>query len=294
MGSLSLQSPPREERTPPRHLPSGREQQPSVGERTSSWQIPPAQPLPPIFREQTLSGQLLSEQPLPQTLREQTLSGQLLSEQPPRPSTRRSNEDGSTQPWTIPPATNPFFRQTSQQRNITNPQPQSPHPPADHVAAYLAVFEAHPRQSDPFHIMQSSRRNCSIIVQSNVNTDKFREFCCIATPRRRPKRHVQFYSSPEIPDPRCTAPGLLDMQFIAWIPHWQLAELDKFMKTWRSRINDDWTHITWITLYLQYLVTGRLITPGQMEKMMIFQNQTLRLPYREDLPNRRRCFPHLY
>jgi hypothetical protein len=275
MGSLSLQSPPREERTLSRHLPSGREQQATVGEWTSSRQIPPAQPLP-------------------QTFREQTLSGQLLSEQPPRPPTRRSNEDGSTQPRMEIPAIDPFFRQTLQPRNIMTPQPQPPRPPADHVAAYLAVFEAHPRRSDPFHITQSSRRNCSIIVQSNVRVDKFREFCCIATPLRRPKRHVQFYSSPEIPDPRWAAPGLLDMQFIAWIPHGQLAELDKYMKTWRSRVRDDWTQITWITLYLQHLLRERLITPSQMEKSMIFQDQTLRLPYREDLPNNRRCFPHLY
>ena len=264
-----------EERTPSERQPSGRWQQSPLGEATSSWQIPPSQPQPP-------------------TLREPTLSGQTSSEQPSRAPTRRSGRIGSTQPRTTTPAANPFVRQVSQPRSIPTPQLQQVSPPANRIAVYLAVFEGHPRRYDPFHLEQPSRRNCSIMVQTNPQTNKFREFCCIATPKRRPKRHVQFYSSPEIPDPRWGCPGLLAMQFIAWLPREQIERLDGYMKTWRCRVENSWTHNTWINLYLGILIRERLITLCEMERAIVFQDQALHLPYTEDLPNDRQCFPHLY
>jgi hypothetical protein len=275
MEVLSLYSAPPEERTPSRHLPSGAQQQPSGGALTSSWQILPVQ----------------QQQP---TLRQQTASGQPFFEEPPRPPTRRSNQDDSTQPRMITPATQPFLRQTLQPRNITTPHPQLLPPLAGYIAAYLAIYEGHPRRTDPLNLTRPFRRNSSIIVQTNAHSDKFREFCCIATPQRWPKRHVQFYSSPEMPDPRWTAPGLLAMQFIAWVPHGQIAELDKYMKTWRRRVDNSWTHTTWIGLYLESLVQQGLISQGQMERTMIFQEQAFRIPYTEALPNDRQCFPQLY
>jgi hypothetical protein len=272
------------------------QQQPSHGALTPSWQIPPI-----IQQQQPSHGALTPSWQIPPiiqqqqpTLRQQTAFGQPSFEEPPRPPTRRSNQDDSTQPPTTAPATQHLLRYTLHPANFTTPQPQLLAPLAGHIAAYLAIYEGHPRRTDPLNLTRPSRRNSSIIVQTNAHSDKYREFCCIATPQRWPKRQVQFYSSPEIPDPRWTAPGLLAMQFIAWIPRGQIAELDKYMKSWRRRVNDSWTHNTWIGLYLESLVQQRLISQDQMERTMIFQAQAFRIPYTEALPNDRQCFPHLY
>ena len=269
---LHLQSAPPGERTASRHLPFGRQQQLSLRERASSYQFPSAQPQPP-------------------TLREQTSFRQVSHEQPPRPPTRPSDRNDSPRSRATAPATNPFFRQTSQPQSIINPPSRLKPPSADLVAAYLAVFEARPR---PKHPSRPSRRNCSIIVQCHARSDKFREFCCIPAPHHLSQRQVRFYSSPEIPDPRLNAPGLLDMHFIGWIPHSQLAQLDSYMVEWRGRADITWNHHTWIGIYLETLVREKLITRGQMTRAMIFQDEILHSPYTEDLPNRRQCFPHLY
>ncbi len=274
-----------EERTPSRDSPSRdspprRKQYSSPGEGPSSGQSPFAQP-----------------QWQSPSLREKTLLRQLPSEQPPRPPRQLSNlpdQHGSTQSRTTTSIKAPFLAQNSHLRGITSPVPAPSLPPADHLAAYIAIYEARPSSTDSLHITRRSRRNVSIMVQARPGSDKFREFCCIPTPYRFPKRHLQFYSSPEIPDPRHGSPGLLTMHFIAWMPRGQMAELDKCMMTWRYRVRPQWTHLTWIRLYLEDLLRQKIITIDQMNLTIRFQEQSLDCPFTEDLPNRRRCFPHLY
>lgn len=261
------------------HSPSGGYQQPSLSRG-------PWTPLPHIPAAQL--------QLQPPTSGEQIPGGQPSLEQLPRPPTRRSNYSSSIQPQMTASANNTFFGPASQSRSIRMPQPQLPRPPTDHIAIYLAAFEGHPRHWDPTDTARVHRRNCSIIVQYGAQMDKFREFCCIATPQRRPKRHVMFYSSPEMPDPRWSAPGLLAMQFIAWVPRVQIAELDMYMKTWRGRVNESWTHTTWIGIYLEHLLNQNLITTSQIERTKAFQQQSFRLPYTVALPNDQQCFPHMY
>lgn len=278
MELLSLLS-AREERMHAGQSASWPHQQASVSTetRTSLQQNPAVQP------------QL--QQPM---LREQTPGGQPYLEYLGRPPTRRSGHHSSMQPPMTAPANDTFFRQELQSRNIMMPPVQLPQPPIDHIAIHLAIYEGHPRKWDPTNTGRPQRRNCSIIVQYGTQMDKFREFCCIATPLRWPLRQVLFYSSPEMPDPRLTAPGLMAMQFIAWLPSAQIAELDTYMKTWRGRVEDSWTHTTWIGIYLEHLLKQRLITQGQMERTKVFQHEVFQLPYTVDLPNDRQCFPHLY
>ena len=267
MQSLSLHSPARGGATPFWHwLPSVSEHQQYLGERRS-YQIPPSQLQPPTLQERAASGQLLSSEP------------------PRRPPTRRS--DDNTSPL-------PYAGQIFQPRFDLMPDSRIPPQPAGHIALSLAIYEAHPRRDDPLNLARPARRNCSIIAQCNPHSDKFREFCCIFTPQRWPRRHVLFYSSPEIPNPRWTAPGLLAMYFIAWVPYNQVAELDRYMITWRRRVNNTWDHRTWIDLYLRSLVEKRLITPVQRNRATVLQAQALSCRYTENFPNARRCFPHLY
>lgn len=274
MDLLSLRSGPSEERTPSRDSPPRRKEHPSLSGWASSGQSPPAQP-----------------QWRSPNLREKTLLRQLSSEQPPGALSMRPDQHGSTHSRPTASIYAPFFAQHSQPGDIIIPPSGPSHQPAGHLAAYLAVYEGRPWPED---VTRRSRRNISMIVQSSPGIDKFREFCCIPTPNRIPKRHIMFYSSPEIPDPRYGSPGLLAMQFIAWIPHWQMAVLDQYMFTLRRRVKPEWTHLTWIRIYLEDLLKEKLITIAQMEATIQFQEQALSCPYTEDLPNRRHCFPHLY
>lgn len=277
MGLLSLGSAPCEESIPSRDSPPRRQQHPSLSECASSRQSPHAEP----------------HSRLP-NLREQTPLRQLSSEQPPGARSQPPDQDGSTQPRVTTSIYTPFFAANSRPREITTPPPNPLPTPADHLAMYLAVYEARKPSIHTKNLTRRSRRNGSIVIQSQPGIDKFREFCCISTPHRIPKRHIQFYSSPEMPDPRYGSPGLLAMQFIAWIPHWQMAELDKYMIRLRYQVRPEWTHLTWIRIYLEDLLKHKIITEGQMEEAIRFQEQALDCPYRGSLPNHRECFPHLY
>ncbi|KAF7510196.1 hypothetical protein GJ744_006892 [Endocarpon pusillum] len=277
MGLLSLGSAPCEESSPSRDSPPRRQQHPFLSECASSRPIPLAQP---HWRLSNLT--------------EQTPLRHLSSGQPPGPRSQRPDQYGSSQPQVTTSLYTPFFAPKSQPSDITTPPPNPPYPPADHIAMYLVVYEVRNPGTHPTHATLRSRRSGSIIVQSHPGSNKFREFCCIPTPYRHPKRHIQFYSSPEIPDPRHGSPGLLAMQFVARIPHRQMAELDKCMITLRYRVRPAWTHLTWIRIYLEDLLKQKIITLAQMEEAIRFEEQALDSPWRGSLPNRRECFPHLY
>ncbi len=224
--------------------------------------------------------------------------------QPPpsatNPFLRQNLQPGNTRmprnPQPPRSAPNPFLRQTSQP---TNARALGPHPsrtpprPPNYVAAFVAVFESRPRDNDPCNFTRPKRRNSSIIIESRPGANQFREFCCIPTPHRLPKRQVQFYSSPDIPDPRYGSPGLINMRFIAWLPCGEVAVLDNIMRSWRRLVEPSWDHRTWIELYLIHLVERRLITRGHVAEMMTFQRETLQVPFTDDLPNFRQCFPQL-
>jgi hypothetical protein len=129
------------------------------------------------------------------------------------------------------------------------------------------------------------------MLQHDVRVDKFSEYCCIPAPHRRPKRHIQFYSTHNLPNPLDNAPGLLSMDFIAWIPPRQIRMLDDLMKTLRTKVDDSWGQRTWIGVYLQLMVQRGLITLQRKVYVLEMQHRSLNLLYTEDLPNKRRCFP---
>jgi hypothetical protein len=195
---------------------------------------------------------------------------------------------GNTRAGTATSATIPS-RQTTPPRHVAMPPPAPG--PADCAAIYLAVYETH--QPDISGILQISQRNCSIIVQHHPHVNKFSEYTCIPYRKRKPPYHLRFYWTHDLPDPRESAPGLLTMDFIACIPHRQVAVLDSFMKTSRSRIDENWSHNTWITVYLETMFQRGLITQRRMMETMIIEIKALDLPWKEEFPNRQNCFPLL-
>ena len=208
---------------------------------------------------------------------------------PPRAPTRRGlgNVDGRSAS-----ASMRILQPSSQLRPDDPPPPQ----PRGRIALYMTVYEGRSRASDPLNETVYERRNCSIVAQLNPRSEKFREFCCIpASQVHRDKglRHLRFYSTPEIPNPRFSAPGLLAMYFIAWVPRDQITILDHIMKFWRRRITPEWTHFTWITLYLDLLLDGLHITDSQKSMILQRQAEALACRWTTKLPNYKWCFPHL-
>lgn len=158
------------------------------------------------------------------------------------------------------------------------------------IAIFLAVFEP-PGQTRMTPLARSSWRNCSIMVQYRPNVDKFSEYCCILAPKRRPLRHLQFYSTHGLPDPRDNAPGLIGMNFIARVPQSESSRLDDLMKEMRRRMDDTWDQNTWTEVYLRDLVDRMLITQQRMQDLLDFQRRAIEAPFTGVLPNAQRCFP---
>ncbi len=286
-----------EERTTPGR---GLQQSTMRGEITSSRTF--LQPQSPPCREgiawQSPDPQLL---PLPQRV---GTPGQ----SPPSPLRRRVDSPGpaSVQPGPSPP------RQTAQtviaRNQMTRPAdnlpgrplPQgniTPSPPAPSSERLIALFLAVYEPPDLIFLSPTSRlrrRNCSIMVQFQPDVDRFSEYCCISTPKRRPLRHLQFFSTHDLPDPRENAPGLIAMDFFACVPPSEASRLEFFMKKkMRQGMTDSWDQNTWIAVYLNNLVESRLITPQRMLHVLDCQRRALGTPYTGVLPNARRCFPNV-
>jgi hypothetical protein len=183
-------------------------------------------------------------------------------------------------------ATSPS-RQTSPHRDVSTP-PRTLRPVAC-AAIFLTVYETH--QPDISGTPQPSQRQCSITVQHHPHVNRFSEYGCIPHPKRRPPYHLQFFWTYDLPDPRDKAPGLLTMEFIGCIPHREVAVLDFLMGSLKSRIDENWRHNTWITIFLQAMVQKGLITQNRMTETMVIKTKALELPWTEEFPNRRRCFP---
>jgi hypothetical protein len=177
--------------------------------------------------------------------------------------------------------------QTSPPRDVTTPPPALR--PVACAAVFLNVYETH--QPDISDTPQPSQRQCSITVQHHPHVNRFSEYACIPCPKRRPPYHLRFFWTYDLPDPRDNAPGLLTMHFIGCIPHRQVAVLDFLMGSLKSRIDENWRHNTWITSFLQAMVQKGLITPNRMTETMVIKIKALELPWTEEFPNRRRCFP---
>ena len=240
--------------------------------------LPPPQPQPAFPLEQ----------------RQNPANTQALAPEPPqRPITRRSNQSEKTGPGTmIPPVATRSARHTSPPRSITTqPSPAPPPPAADIAAVFLTIYEVRYNNCEMPVRQRASRRSRSIMLQRNIGINNFSEYCCIPTPHRRPRRHLQFFSTHDLPNPLDNAPGLLSMIFIAWVPPQRIDMLDTLMVTLRRRVNDSWHHTTWINVYLQLMVEQGLITQQRSLEVLDMQQQALNLPYTEDLPNVRRCFP---
>jgi hypothetical protein len=249
---------------------------------TNSRMLAPRQPqLPVPF------GLFPPEQTQPSSLSEMAPSRESAVEPPRRPTTRRSAPPERPRPrTTITRAVIRSSTNTSPLRHTTIS------PPADHAAVYLTVYEVRNNTDMPQHL-RPDRRNCSIMLQRNARIEKFSEYCCIPTPHRVPKRHIQFFSTHGLPNPRDSAPGLLSMDFIAWIPPKHIGMLENLMKTLRLRVNATWDHSTWIRVYLEELVQQDLITQQWMTEILVIQLRSLRAPYTGPLPNARRCFPNV-
>jgi hypothetical protein len=255
---------------------------PQEGGTTSRILAPPQPQLPVPF------GLTPPEQPQPLSLMEVAHSREVALEPPRRPTTRRSAPPERPRPrTTITRAVTRSSTQMSPLRHTTIP------PLADHAAVHLTVYEARHSTTEMPQNLRTDRRNCSIMLQPNSHIDKFSEYCCIPTPHRIPKRHLQFFSTNGLPNPQNSAPGLLSMNFIAWIPPQHIGMLENLMKTLRLKINATWDHNTWIRVYLEELVQHGLITQQWATEILVIQLRSLRTPYTEDLPNARRCFPNV-
>jgi hypothetical protein len=200
-------------------------------------------------------------------------------------STMQPAQPGNIEARTSASASSPS-RRPSPPRDVTTP-PQALRPVAC-AAVFLNVYETH--QRDLSDTPQPSRRKCSITVQHHPRVNRFSEYACIPHPNRRPPHHLQFVWTYDLPDPRDNAPSLLTMDFIGCIPHRQVAVLDSLMVSLRSRIDENWSHNTWISIFLEMMVQRGIITPKRMVETMVIKVKALELPWREEFPNRGRCF----
>ncbi|ERF70342.1 hypothetical protein EPUS_07607 [Endocarpon pusillum Z07020] len=285
-------SSPVERRTTPGRLHSGLQQSSTYGEKTPTRTIP--QPRSPPCKEGMAWHSPLSQQ-LPLPAREE-ISGQSpssplrdwagtmeLALSPPRQTAQiRIPRNQTARPGNSPPS------RASQQSNIATCPPAPPS--ADAIALFLAVFEP-PGTIPMSSLSRSSRRNCSIMVQYRPNVDKFSEYCCISTPKRRPKRHLQFFSTHGLPDPRDNAPGLIAMGFVARVPPSESSRLNDLMMEMRRKMDDTWDQNTWIDVYLRDLVDRMLITRQRMQDLLDFLRRALETPFTGVLPNAQHCFP---
>lgn len=279
-------------------LHSGLQQSPMRGETTLSRAF--SQPHSPPCREGT-SWHPPTWQQLPLPSRAIT-PGQ----SPPSPLKERADWVGlaSVQPVSSPPgqtAQNVITRYQEPRPGNILPRPASQHsniatsPPAPPSAELIAIFLAIYEPPELFPLSRRariSRRNCSIMVEYKPDVDRFSEFCCLSTPLRRPLRHLQFFSTHNLPDPRRNAPGLIAMDFIACVSKGEASRLeDWMMKKMRRTMAEDWDQNTWIAVYLQDLVHRKLITQQRMLHVLEYKQRALKTQFTGVLPNARRCFP---
>ena len=246
--------------------------------------------------QRTVSGRILSPSPQPLMDCRSELPSSPGFVPPRRPVSRRSMFVEAAPVERRPP----YIAQDGgiiQPRTVLQRDPPAPPQPRGAVAIHVAIYEGRVWNTDRYHQEAVTRRNVSIIAGVSPSSDKFREFCCIPAPsaaRQQGRRHIRFYSTPEIPDPRTSSPGLLAMYFVGWVPASETDFLDAIMKEWRGKIRHNWTLSTWIELYLAHLVTQRYIPEAKKTTVLALQDIALRCDWVSNLPNNHGCFPELF
>jgi hypothetical protein len=236
-------------RTQPRPIPQSRDTHPRVWTQP----IPTSQPQGTHPRARTLPlpiSQPRNTQPGPRTLPIPTL----------------------TQLWGTPP-------EPTRRRVQTTSLPTSPAGP--HAALYLTVTESADDGDIEVRQGRALLRNCSFVLQPDPALQTF----CAYYHHGSHNSRTTLYHVKDLPDPRKGEPGLMAMNFIAWIPRKRVSDLNVVIKTINIGIWNTWNSGSWAQVCLQKMVDARLISQRQMEWATYKQRKALNSDFRENYPN---------
>ena len=126
-------------------------------------------------------------------------------------------------------------------------------------------------------------RDCSILVQSDPNTEKFSSYHLERQPH--PINQMKLIYVNYLPDPRKGEPGLLAMNFLAWIPRQKLSLLDAAIRKIDIGRYSMLQGPLWTRLFLQNMVNAKLITQTQMDVAVAQQSRDLLIESWVNYPN---------
>jgi hypothetical protein len=200
----------------------------------------------------------------------------------------RTSPPSSTGPGTTTLATTtappPARRMAPPRRVAIRPPPRlEPLPHGSHAAVYLTITDF---EDDGLIYFASNRamiRDCSIVIQPDPSTEKFSTYHLHWQPH--PVNRMKLFHINDLPDPRKGEPGLLAMNFLAWIPRQKLAFLDAEIKNIDIRRLSMVKTSLWIRLLVQKMLHAKLITPIEMEVAVAQQSRDLLIDSRVNYPN---------
>jgi hypothetical protein len=177
---------------------------------------------------------------------------------------------------------------TKTTRSIPPPPPPPPSSPAARAALYLNVCECEPDIATASTIRRHLNRGCSIVVRRDPRVNKFTEYFCQATSLG--DGGMRFFSIPDLPDPRQNAPGLISMDFIAWISLLQIKKLDSVMRIMETTVERNATQNCWINEFLRISGEAKLLTPLQQQAARAYKDQALNSAYTGIYPNEQAAY----
>ncbi len=210
-----------------------------------------------------------------------------ISSTPPRRSSppRRATQAQRIRPGTTTPTSTPSRRMMP--RRKVNVRPPPPSPPGPHAAVYLTVTDfaaddaSLPRET---RALRALMRDCSIVIQRDPPIKEFSSFYlhCHA---HQPADQLKLYHIKDLPYPGVEEPGLLAMNFVAWIPRQRLSQLEALIRNLPLRTRNIRNSSSWVHLCLHEMVDAYLISFSQMVSAIHQQDKALSMSFRGDYPN---------